>query len=138
MFTAGFQKGVGGVLGIPPSAVNIVSITTITARRLDEENYHHRPFLQSVSSSLSVFYTVSVSGRSSKELASTMTAQAASISTSLVSSGFVGASAQEAVESASSPSPSPTPPAVSASGTTRSNMYLSSGILCVALMLSLW
>ena len=106
---AGFQKGVGGLLNITPSAVNVISITTITARRLAEEMDRHRPHLQSVTSSVSVYYTLSAPGKSSRDIASAITAQASTISTSLVSSGFDGALAQDAYESTFAPSLTPTP-----------------------------
>ena len=133
-FRAAFQNSVASILGIPSSAVVIISISATTSRRLmdaEEEHmldvgYHRRPFLEAVG--VSVSYTVTILGSSAASVASAMTSNAPKLSTALVTAGFVGASAQTASVNTFAPSASP----ISASSVTKSNYYLTFSVVSAA------
>ena len=142
-FTTAFQNSVASILGIPSSAVVIISISATTSRRLmdaEEEHmldvgYHRRPFLEAVG--VSVSYTVTAISSTASNIANTIIASNTQLSTALVIAGFAGASAQTAYVNTFAPSLAPTKAPTSASCVTKSNFYLTFSVLLAAFCLNL-
>lgn len=125
-----FQLSMASLLNLQSNAVIVDSVTAIVNnRRLMDNMYHQRPFLQAVTG-VTVGYSVAATDTSSAALTNSISLKASALSSILVAKGYTGASVQAPVVLASAPTSSPI-----SSGTTatRSDIYLTAGVIILTI-----